>query len=280
MENSVKKEKTMKGLAILPFVLFILFAVASFCVGIAGFIYSIVTYLAFESPMVFLILFGCFVLFTGIGILLIDCFIRYKKKYDDKYNPRDVEEAEPATTTIVEKKKFKLDFQTICYGVMVVGAVFIIISAGLGSIFPNGSDFDSTTPGTVKDGSWKQVIGDYRVSKGYNRQAAVYELPPHGSVEKIVLDLKDKNVVVKYTNKEFVTLTGYSSFPGHLTSSFVAGTLRIVENTKPSIEGDTVAEMLSFLFSEHEFQSQIIIFIPLSQKDSIEIVGEYIVAQD
>ena len=158
MENTSKKEKTMKRLAILPFVLFVLFAVVFFCVGIVGFIYSVVTYIAFESPMVFLILFGCFALFIGIGILLIDCFIRYKKKYYEKYNPiEETENDEPKATTIVEKKKFKLDFQTICYSVMMIGAVFILISAGLGSISPD---------------NWRAETGEYREDRTIPSQGA------------------------------------------------------------------------------------------------------------
>ena len=265
MENSSKKEKTMKRLAILPFVLFVLLAVVFFCVGIVGFIYSVVTYIAFESPMVFLILFGCFVLFTGIGILLIDCFIRYKKKFDDKYNPSDTEENEPTTTTIVEKKKFKLDFQTICYGVMILGAVFVLISAGLGSISPD---------------NWRTEIGEYCNSKGYNGTAKAYDLSYRQSVEKIVLDLDTKNVVVLYTNDECVMIKGYEVFPGQLTTIYGNGTIKISDNNPPSLEGDTIANMLFFLFEENEAEAQIRLHIPISQKDNIEIVGDYVVAQE
>lgn len=265
MENTSKKEKTVKRLAILPFVLFVLFAVVFFCVGIVGFIYSVVTYIAFESPMVFLILFGCFVLFTGIGILLIDCFIRYKKKFDDKYNPSDTEENEPTTTTIVEKKKFTLDFQTICYGVMILGAVFVLISAVLGSISPD---------------NWRTKIGEYCNSKGYNNMAKVHELTYRQSVEKIVLDLDDKNVVVIYTDQDFVMVKGYETFPGQITSIYGGGTIKISDNNAPSIEGDTIANMLFFLFEENEAEAQIRLHIPISQKDNIEIVGDYVVAQE
>ena len=265
MEKNFDKEKAMKGLSIIPFVLFILFSVVFFAVGIMGFIYSIVTYLAFESPMVFLILFGCFVLFTGIGILLIDCFIRYKKKYDSKYNPTCEEDNEPTTTTIVAKKKFKLDFQTICYGVMIVGAVFVLISAGLGSISPD---------------SWRNETGDYLTSKGYNGVAKLYDLSYHKPIEKITLDLDTKNVVVIYTDDDYVMIRGYETFPGQITSAYGNGTLKITDNTAPSLEGDTVAKMLFFLFKENEAESQIRLFIPLSQKDNITIEGEYIVAQE
>ena len=264
MEKNFDKEKAMKGLSIIPFVLFILFAVVFFAVGIMGFIYSIVTYIAFESPMVFLILFGCFVLFVGIGLLLIDCFIRYKKKYDSKYKSEGIEEEKP-TTTIVEKKKFKLDFQTICYGFMILGAIFVLISAGLGSTSPD---------------NWRTETGEYLNSKGYNGVAKIYDLSYHQPVDKVILDLDTKNVVVIYTNDDHVMIRGYETFPGQITSIYGNSTLKITDNSAPSLEGDNVAEMLFFLFEENEAEAQIRLHIPLSQKDNIEIVGEYTVAQE
>ena len=45
-------------------------------------------------------------------------------------------------------------------------------------------------------------------------------------------------------------------------------------------KGDKVAEMLFFLFEENEVEAQIRLFIPLSQKDNIEIVGDYVIAQE
>ena len=266
MEKSFDKEKAIKGLAILPFVLFILFAVVCFGIGVMGFIYSIVTYIAFESPMVFLILFGCFALFTGIGLLLIDCFIGYKKRFDIKYGDVFEEETEEApATTIVEKKKFKLNFQTICYGVMIVGAIFIIISAGLGVISPD---------------NWREETGEYLTTKGYNAQAKIYDLSYHKPIDKITLDLDTKNVVVIYTDDDYVMIRGYETFPGQITSMYGNGTLKIADNSSPSIKGDKVAEMLFFLFEENEVETQIRLFIPLSQKDNIGIVGDYVIAQE
>ena len=46
------------------------------------------------------------------------------------------------------------------------------------------------------------------------------------------------------------------------------------------VEGDKVAEMLGFLFEENEAEAQIRLFIPSSQKDNIEIVGDYVIAQE
>jgi len=56
--------------------------------------------------------------------------------------------------------------------------------------------------------------------------------------------------------------------------------LKIADNSSPSIKGDKVAEMLFFLFEENEVEAQIRLFIPLSQKDNIEIVGDYVIAQE
>ena len=40
------------------------------------------------------------------------------------------------------------------------------------------------------------------------------------------------------------------------------------------------AERFTVMFEENEAEAQIRLFIPLSQKDNIEIVGDYIVAQE
>ena len=72
MNKNFDKEKAKKRLAFVPLGLFILFALAFFAVGVTAFIYSIVTYLAFKSAIIFLIIFGSFagILYSVVGNLI------------------------------------------------------------------------------------------------------------------------------------------------------------------------------------------------------------------
>ena len=303
MNKNFDKEKAKKRLAFVPFGLFILFALAFFAVGVTAFIYSIVTYLAFESAIIFLIIFGSFALSIGIGLLLIDSFVAYKKKYDEKYKQlrHDDEAHAPASTKIVETKKFKLKFQTVCYCIMVVGAILVLTSAGLALKESDSWEYEETPNenDSTSDEDWQDILGkslgrfaviapriwqtekgEFLVEHGYNSSAKLYELVYYKPIDKITLDLKGKNVIVKYTNDDFVMIRGHEKFSGQLMSIYVNGTLKITENPAPSIEGDTVAEMLGFLFEDSEAEAQIWLYIPLSQKDNIEIIGDYVIAQE
>ena len=265
MENKkITKEQFLHGLSYVPFPILILVIASCFALGILAIVYASVSYMAFESAMIFLIIFGCAILSAGIGLLLIDCFNKYAKKLSNKEDETK-ENTEPATTTIVEKKKSKLNFQTVCLGVIAIGAVFVLISAGLGSISPD---------------NWRTEIGEYCNSKGYNAQAQRYEVSYYNPVDKITIDLHSKNVVVLYTNDDCVTIRGYETFPGQMTTTYGNGMLKITDNSAPSIEDDNVAKMMFFLFEENEAESQIRVIIPISQKENIEIIGDYVIAQE
>ena len=264
MENKkIKKEQLLKGLSYVPFPLLALLIMACFAFGICAVVYASASYIAFESAMIFLIIFGGGMLVIGIGLLFVDCFVKYTKKFNNNGNDAEKEEADNEQTA--KNTSSKLSFQTICYGIMVVGAVLVLISAGLGSISAE---------------NWRNETGAYLNHHGYNNVSKLYDLSYHDDVDKVVLDLSGKNVVVIYTDDDYVMIRGYEKFPGQITSSYVGTTLTIRENPSPSIEGDKVAEMLGFLFEENEAEAQIRLFIPLSQKDKIEIVGEYIIAQE
>ncbi|MBO7151501.1 MAG: hypothetical protein J6V77_01570 [Clostridia bacterium] len=264
MENNKnKKEQFVKGLSYVPFPLLILLILASLAFGIFATVYASVSYIAFESAMIFLIVFGGAILSIGIGLLLVDCLVKYIKKFKGKTEEANKEET--PKTQVTTSTGFKLNFQSICYGVMVVGAVFVLISAGLGSISAE---------------NWRKETGAYLNQHGYNNVSKLYDLSYHNDVDKIVLDLNGKNVVVIYTDDNYVMIRGYEKFPGQITSSHTGTTLTIRENPSPSIEGDKVAEMLGFLFEENEAEAQIRLFIPSSQKDNIEIVGDYVIAQE
>ena len=267
-KKKVAKDEFLKGLSYVPFPLLIILMIGLFAFGIFATVYASVGYVALESAMIFLIMFGVAVLSIGVGLLLIDVYLKYAKRFA---KPID-ETPAPAKTTVATEKKMSITYQNICLIVMAVGAVFILISAGLGAISPD---------------DWRNEIGEYRVSHGYNAQSKTYDVKydttnPDKPINRVSLDLDGKNVVVIYTeDDDFVSVKGYETFSGQLTINYVGGTVKITENAKPTIDtNDSVAKMLFFLLEENDVEAQIRLYIPVELKDTIEIDGEYIVAQE
>ena len=266
METENKhKENLKKVMTYTPLVLTMLFAVVFLGASVIALIYSAVTYLAFGSVMVFLILFGCSVLTLGIGTALVDKFISLKKKLDCK----DVAPEKEEQKTAVVKKKFNVTMQTICFGIMIVGAVFIIVSAGLG---------------VTSADKWDEATKDYVLSNGYYQDAKSFEVAydstnPDKPIDKIVFDLDGKNAVVIYTDDSFVTIKGYENFPAQLSVTYGGGTIVIHENPSPKKDGN-LEKMLFFIFDENEVEAQIRIYLPKSLEGQVEFTGNYIVAQN
>ena len=266
-KKKVTKEDFLKGLSYVPFPLLIILMIGLFAFGIFATVYASVGYVALESAMIFLITFGVAVLSIGVGLLLIDVYLKYAKRFAKSVD----ETPAPAKTTIANEKKMSISYQNICLIVMAVGAIFILISAGLGAISPD---------------SWRSEIGEYRVSYGYNAEAKTFDVKydtsnPDKPIDKITFNLDGKNVVVIYTeDDDFVSIKGYETFSGQLTINYIGGTVKITENAKPTVETDVVADMMFFLFKENDVEAQIRLYIPIDMKDTIEIDGDYIVAQE
>lgn len=262
MENK-HKENFMKVLKGLPYALTALFAIAFFGLGITALVYSAVTYIAFHSSMVFLILFGVAILAIGIGLAFVDGFVRHKKRH----HKNDDETKEEKTT--VHKKKLTISFQTICFSVVVLGALFIIVSAGLGA--------------TSRD-EWSKVTDTYLLGKGYYAETKSFEVSfdttnPDRPVEQITLDMKGKNVVIIYTDGDLVTIKGYETYPAQLSVNYGAGTIHVFENNAPALHDDT-SKLLSFMFNENEVENQVRIYVPRSLQGIVQVVGDHVVAQN
>ncbi len=268
MEKIVSKENSgKKALFIIPFVLITLGMVIFLGGGALAFIYAIATYVAFESAMVFIILFGCALLFVGIGLSLVESFKNYKKYYDRKVN--DVEIERPEQKTVINKKKTFVTFQNICFGIMSIGAIFVIVSAGLG---------------VTNVDKWKDATKGFLTESGYYAETKSYEVSydstnPDRPVEKIVIDLKDKNAVIIYTEDFLLTVKGYEVHPGELSVAYGNGTVRIWENPSPTTN-TALQQMLFFLFDENEAEAQIRVYIPYDIKDRVTITGDYVIAKN
>ncbi len=265
-KNLTFKEKTILALRVIPFVFISLGAIAFLGGGALAFIYSIATYVAFKSAMVFVILFGCAFLFVGIGLLFVETFKNYKKHFDHKLKDEIIEEQHK---TVITKKKAFVTFQNICFGIMIVGAIFVIVSAGLG---------------VTSVDNWKNATASFYSQNGYYPETKSYEIAydstnPDRSIENIVLDLKTKNVVIIYTEDYLLTVKGYETYPSQIAVAYGGGTVRIWENPAPSADS-ALKRMLGFMFDENEAEAQIRVYIPYDIKDRVTITGEYVIAKN
>lgn len=266
MENNTYKsfENFKKMMSYMPFVLFMTFAVIFLSAGVVAFIYTIVTFVAFKSSMVFVILFGCTFLLVGIGLALVDGFVSYKKRFDKKNAPQE----EQVQKTTVAKKKFSIKFQTICFGIMVIGAIFVIVSAGLG--VTSADNWIDETKGFLADNGYYEKTKSFEIS--YD------SMNPDRPIDKIVFDLDTKNVVIIFTDDDIVTVKGYETFPAQIGVTYGGGTIKVWDNPSPKKNG-TPEKMLAFMFEENEAELQIRVYVPRTLKDKVEFVGEYILAQ-
>ena len=255
---------------LLPLPLFLLVASAALFTlgGLLFFMYSIIIVVALKSPMAFLIVFALSLICIGFGLLSLHGFFVYKKYYDSKKYGTN---SPSLSTSQKTDKTFKdyLTVQNISLVVLLVGAICAVASAALGA---------------MNREKWVQATSDYLQQNGYyadvNYRETRYQLS--AGINHIVVDLNEKNAVVIYTENQakqsFVIVNGYEKYVGQISLTNSNGTLTVKEGQRPSLNG-ALEKLLFFMFDENKIEEQIKIYIPLSQKDVIQIDGEYIVAQ-
>lgn len=246
----------------IPFVLLVALALALIGGGLLLIVYAITLITATSSGMMFNVLFGAGTLAIGFGLLSIEGFIKYRAYYNEK----EKFISRPAKTEI---KKSLFSFSNICLYVLIIGSIFVIVSAFLGSINPD---------------KWVSERSGYMLENGYYEETKVYEVKfdttDNYQINEIVIDLDQKNVAVFYVDDVFVTVKGYQKFAGAIETSLNKsdGVITITDGDSPA-EDNTLNKMLFFLFDDNEAEAQIRLYIPLSLKDSIEIKGDYVVAK-
>ncbi len=246
-----------------PFVLLVALTLALVLGGLLLVVYAIVLITATSSGMMFTVLFGAGTLAVGLGLLSIEGFIKYLAYY----NEREKFIARPAKTEI---KKKPFSFANICLYVTLVGSVFVIVSAALGSIDP---------------AKWVSERSGYMAENGYFDETKVfdvsYDTTNEYPIQKIVIDLDQKNVAVFYTDEQiFINVKGYQKFNGAIQTSIDKndGVIRITDGDSPKAD-NALNDMLFFLFNDNKAEAQIRLYIPKRLKDSIAIEGEYILAK-
>ncbi len=266
-ENSIPKRILIN----IPFILIVAVAIALFGGGLIALFYAIVCGIAFQSSMVCLILLGAgFILIsTGFG-----CIILYKK-YESFYNKKmgwifpgkkEKQQKSPA-----DAKTFKdyITLPNISIVVLAIGALFTIISAVLGC---------------TDRAKWVDAISTFRQYNGYyediHHEPLNYTSTADRKIEKIEIQLIDKIAVVIYSDdenkQEQISIDAYTKFVNQLVVKNANGTLTIVENPSPK-RNETLDKLLFFVFDDFSVERQVLIIVPESQKDTIEIVGENII---
>lgn len=246
----------------IPFVLLIAIALACVLGGLLLIIYAIVLITATSSGMMFNVLFGAGTLSIGFGLLSIEGFIKYLAYY----NEREKFISRPTKTEI---KKSPFSFSNICLYILVLGSIFVIVSAFLGSVNPD---------------KWVSERSGYMLENGYYEETKTYEVKfdtqDSFTISKIIIDLDKKNVAVFYTDDVFVTVKGYQKFPNAIETSLQksTGVITITDADSPA-EDNALNNMLFFLFDDNEAEAQIRLYIPSNFKDTISIEGEYVVAK-
>lgn len=246
----------------IPFVLLVALALVLIGGGLLLIVYAITLITATSSGMMFNVLFGAGALAIGFGLLSIEGFIKYRAYYNEK----EKFISRPAKTEI---KKSPFSFSNICLYVLIIGSLFVIVSAFLGSINPD---------------KWVSERSGYMLENGYYEETKTYEVKFDTTdtyqINKIVIDLDQKNVAVFYVDDVFITVKGYQKFAGAIETSLNKsdGVITITDGDSPA-EDNALNKMLFFLFDDNEAEAQIRLYIPSSLKDSIEIKGDYVIAK-
>ena len=268
VENPTR-ERILAILMPLPLVLTMAFAVAFLLGAPLFFAYSVALTVALKSAMAFLIVFATSLISLGFGLLLLHGFFVYKKYYEQKKNNLTPAKAPKAQT----EKTFKdfLTVQNLALVFLLVGAACAIVSAALGAINRE---------------KWVKTVSPYMQQNGYYADVEYreyrYATSQTDGVQQIHVDLDGKQAVVIYTEdaqrQDFVFVCGYEKYVSQLKVSKNGDTLTIAEGERPSLDG-ALEKMLFFMFDENKIENQVKIYVPKVLKDTIQIDGEYIVAQ-
>lgn len=142
----------------------------------------------------------------------------------------------------------------------VCAAVFFIIFAAVG-----------------KTSGLKTEKNDYLIGNGYYAEAKKMEIGIFEDVDKIVIDMPSKNVVIKRTSSSNVSIKYYDAYDGQVKIVAKDGKLSLAENADPKPK-TALNNMCFFLFDETANEKQIVVFIPENLNVSIE--GRFVVAKN
>lgn len=270
--NQTKQNNVLINIAlIIPFVLIFALMIALFTFGLILIFYAFASIVAFNSAMICLILIGAGLLSIGCGIMLILAYQKYfsffKKKIGNLSEPKKQEK------TVAHDKKSLKDYfslSNIALCVLAIGAVFTLISAGLGSI---------------KRENWQNETAPFLKEYGYYESTQFRPLKHSllkdnnmDAVNKLEINLQNKEAVIVYTSDlsqvGYIDIDYYEKFQNQVgVSRSKNGKISITENSLQGYEESTIKKIFFFMFDDSRQTRQIIITLPSSQKDNIEIVA-------
>lgn len=257
-----RKDVFRRILLHIPFVLLVLASILFLSGGALLVFYSFVFVAATASAMMFMITFGGGILAIGAGLGSIEGFKLYLAYYNEQ--EKFIRRAPKET------KKKLFSYGNICLMVMLVGSVCVLISAVLGSLEPK---------------NWLDERSNYMAKNGYFVESQKFETsfnPESRPLTSIEIAFENKNAVVIYTDDSLVTVSGYCKYDNQIAApAYSESTKSLTLRDTPSPRGDGATEkLLFFLFDDTKVQAQVRVYIPLSMKDSITIIGNYVVAQN
>ena len=142
----------------------------------------------------------------------------------------------------------------------VCAAVFFIIFAAVG-----------------KTSGLKAEKNDYLISNGYYSEAKKMEIGIFENVDKIVIEMPSKNVIIKRTASSNVSIKYYDAYDGQVKIVAKNGKLLLTEKADPKPK-TALNNMCFFLFDETANKKQIIVFVP--ENLNITVDGPYILAKN
>lgn len=270
----------------IPFILLIALMIGCFGGGLLLCFYSIVTVIAFNSAMIYLIVAGAGAILIGIGLCLIKAYRRYFAFYNKKMGWKYVEtQNKPEKTVTYTDKSFAkslkkyLTVTNVGIAILALGSVFTIISAALGSI---------------DRANWVSAIGGFKEERGYYTD--VRNEPVAFSIEgstanqnkinaiEILQSSSDgrrKEIYVVYTKlpqrQGRIEIKGYKKFEGDFgvsRKSAVGGdTVTVGVGEAPTLT-EPLDKLLFFVFDDYIAEKQIYIYIPEIEKDNINIIAD------
>lgn len=284
-----RSERTQKFLLALPIAGLVLLVLAMAALWAVALSYAIGVYIAWNSAMAFLTLFG--LSFIGAGLLPISLhgFLSYMRKVwydrwpdapgakffvrgedDDTVPVRSETVTENAAATAGREKKsssviFKpkhFTFQNVGYALLLLAVVFVIASAAMGSL-----DADK----------WVDARSDYMTSHGWYAESEPIrgKFSPN-EVTAINIDAEDRKIVVRYdADATMVTVACYNLYPDEYNISREMHGQDLYEvnvlRTEEPAHDSPLDVMLDLCFQPNRIEEQVVITIPAFYRDSIEI---------
>ena len=267
----------------IPFILLIALMTACFGGGLLLVFYSIVSVIAFNSAMIYMIVAGAGAILIGIGLCLIAVYKKYYAFYNKKMGWKYEKEEKPVEKTVTyankpasERIKKLLTVSNVGIAILALGSVFAIISASLGSI---------------DRANWVNAIGGFKEQRGYytdvRNEPVSYPIAGMTSAQKPINLItitqptsgeRKKEIVVVYSKladrQGRIEIKGYKKFEGDFSVSRKTNgnndTVTVNVGNAPALTSP-LDKLLFFVFDDYIVEKQIYIYIPCSEKDNIAV---------